>query len=56
MRDVTRHLFGVLMGELNDILLLLSEKYGTTPEIVESLYYEFLDWNQVENELKRLFK
>ena len=43
------------MGELNDTMVLLAEKYGTTPEIVEALYYEFLDWKKVEAELAKLF-
>ena len=44
-----------LMGELNDTMIVLAEKYGTTPEIVEALYYKFLDWDRVEVELAELF-
>lgn len=43
------------MGELNDMIISLAETYGTTPEVVEALYYEHLNWKDVENELKRLF-
>lgn len=41
--------------DTSSIILFLTEKYGTTRDIVESLYTRTLDLDKTEDELREIF-
>lgn len=44
-----------MLKMLREWFIKMSEKYGTSPEVVEALYYEWYSLQQTEKELIRLF-